>query len=137
MAKNKDLVLDDYIEDDYDYEIDYEYGKDNSDFIEEYDEEKYANYEAKSEKEKVENKSSSNNSKTIYIGEVGSTIVTTLSSVSNLFSIVGIIIAIVLILVFIFTLQLKSLVVYILTLVISFLFGYGFMYLLDYFTSNN
>ena len=34
MAKNKDLILDDYIEDDYDYEIDYDYGKDFSDFVE-------------------------------------------------------------------------------------------------------
>lgn len=135
MAKKKDLILDDYIEDDYDYEIDYEYGKDESDFIEDYDEEKYANYEAESSKKENENKKK--DSKVIYLGETASAIVTSLMSVSNLFGIIGMIIAVVLILVFIFTLQFKTLILYIMTLILSFLFGYGFMYLLDRFTSNN
>lgn len=135
MAKNKDLVLDDYIEDDYDYEIDYDYGKDNSDFIEDYDEERYANYEAKSNESKSEPKKK--NTKEFVLSETASTIVTALTSFSNIFGIIGMVIAVVLIIVFIVTLQFKSLALYIMTLIISFFFGYGFMYFLDYFTSNN
>lgn len=135
MAKKKDLILDDYIEDDYDYEIDYDYGKDESDFIEYYDEEKYANYEAKSSEKKVDTKKKE--TKEIYLGEAASTIVNSLMSFSNLFGIIGMIIAAVLILFFIFTLQFDSLVLYLVVLIVSFFFGYGFMYLLDYFTSNN
>lgn len=135
MAKNKDLVLDDYIEDDYDYEIDYDYGKDNSDFIEDYDEERYANYEAKSSESKSEPKKK--NTKEFVLSETASTIVTALTSFSNIFGIIGMVIAVVLIIVFIVTLQFKSLALYIMTLIISFFFGYGFMYFLDYFTSNN
>ena len=87
MAKNKDLVLDDYIEDDYDYEIDYDYGKDNSDFIEDYDEERYANYEAKSSESKSEPKKK--NTKEFVLSETASTIVTALTSFSNIFGIIG------------------------------------------------
>ena len=47
------------------------------------------------------------------------------------------VIAAILILFFIFTLQFDSLVLYLVVLIISFFFGYGFMYFLDYFTSNN
>ena len=135
MAKNKDLVLDDYIEDDYDYEIDYDYGKDESDFIEDYDEEKYAAYEAKSESKNNEIKKK--DTKEFVLSETASTIVTTLTSFSNIFGIMGMVIAAVLILFFIFTLQFDSLVLYLVVLIISFFFGYGFMYFLDYFTSNN
>lgn len=135
MAKNKDLVLDDYFEDDYDYEIDYDYGKDESDFIEDYDEEKYAAYEAKSESKNNEIKKK--DTKEFVLSETASTIVTTLTSFSNIFGIMGMVIAAVLILFFIFTLQFDSLVLYLVVLIISFFFGYGFMYFLDYFTSNN
>lgn len=135
MARNKDLVLEDYIEDDYDYEIDYDYGRDNSDFIEDYDEEKYANYEAESSDNKIDTKKK--DTKEIYLGEAASTIVSSLMSFSNLFGIIGMVIAAVLILVFIFTLQFDSLILYLITLIISFFFGYGFMYFLDLFTSNN
>lgn len=135
MAKKKDLILDDYIEDDYDYEIDYDYGKDESDFIEDYDEEKYANYEAESSEKKADTKKKE--TKEIYLGEAASTIVNSLMSFSNLFGIIGMIIAAVLILFFIFTLQFDSLVLYLVVLIASFFFGYGFMYFLDYFTSNN
>ena len=135
MAKNKDLVLDDYFEDDYDYEIDYDYGKDESDFIEDYDEEKYAAYEAKSESKNNEIKKK--DTKEFVLSETASTIVITLTSFSNIFGIMGMVIAAVLILFFIFTLQFDSLVLYLVVLIISFFFGYGFMYFLDYFTSNN
>ena len=135
MAKNKDLVLDDYFEDDYDYEIDYDYGKDESDFIEDYDEEKYAAYEAKSESKNNDIKKK--DTKEFVLSETASTIVTTLTSFSNIFGIMGMVIAAVLILFFIFTLQFDSLVLYLVVLIISFFFGYGFMYFLDYFTSNN
>lgn len=135
MARKKDLILDDYIEDDYEYEIDYDYGKDDSDFIEDYDEEKYANYEAESAEKKVEPKKKG--TKEIILGEAASTLVNTLMSCSNLFGIIGMVIAVVLILVFIVTLQFKSLALYIITLIVSFFFGYGFMYLLDLFISNN
>lgn len=135
MAKNKDLVLDDYFEDDYDYEIDYDYGKDESEFIEDYDEEKYAAYEAKSESKNNEIKKK--DTKEFVLSETASTIITTLSSFSNIFGIMGMVIAAVLILFFIFTLQFDSLVLYLVVLIISFFFGYGFMYFLDYFTSNN
>lgn len=135
MAKNKDLVLDDYFEDDYDYEIDYDYGKDESEFIEDYDEEKYAAYEAKSESKNNEIKKK--DTKEFVLSETASTIVTTLTSFSNIFGIMGMVIAAVLILFFIFTLQFDSLVLYLVVLIISFFFGYGFMYFLDYFTSNN
>lgn len=139
MARHKDLILDDYIEDDYDYEIDYDYGKDSSDFIEDYEEEKYANYESKStvnDDSKVET-TKKKETKEIYLSETVSTIIDTISSFSNMFGIFGIIIAIVLILIFIVTLQFKSLALYLITLIGSFFFGYGFMYLLDRFTSNN
>ena len=135
MAKKKDLILDDYIEDDYDYEIDYDYGKDESEFIEDYDEEKYAAYEAKSESKNNEIKKK--DTKEFVLSETASTIVTTLTSFSNIFGIMGMVIAAVLILFFIFTLQFDSLVLYLVVLIISFFFGYGFMYFLDYFTSNN
>ena len=135
MAKNKDLVLDDYFEDDYDYEIDYDYGKDESDFIEDYDEEKYAAYEAKSESKNNDIKKK--DTKEFVLSETDYTIVTTLTSFSNIFGIMGMVIAAVLILFFIFTLQFDSLVLYLVVLIISFFFGYGFMYFLDYFTSNN
>lgn len=135
MAKKKDLILDDYIEDDYDYEIDYDYGKDESDFIEDYDAEKYANYEAESSEKKADTKKKE--TKEIYLGEAASTIVNSLMSFSNMFGIIGMIIAAALILFFIFTLQFDSLVLYLVVLIVSFFFGYGFMYFLDYFTSNN
>ena len=135
MAKKKDLILDDYIEDDYDYEIDYDYGKDESDFIEDYDEEKYANYEAESSEKNADTKKSE--TKEIYLSEAASTIVNSLMSFSNIFGIIGMVIAAILILFFIFTLQFDSLVLYLVVLIISFFFGYGFMYFLDYFTSNN
>ena len=135
MAKNKDLVLDDYFEDDYDYEIDYDYGKDESEFIEDYDEEKYAAYEAKSESKNNETKKK--DTKEFVLSETASTIITTLSSFSNIFGIMGMVIAAVLILFFIFTLQFDSLVLYLVVLIVSFFFGYGFMYFLDLFTSNN
>lgn len=135
MAKKKDLILDDYIEDDYDYEIDYDYGKDDSDFIEDYDEEKYANYEAESFEKKADTKKKE--TKEIYLGEAASTIVNSLMSFSNLFGIIGMVIAAILILFFIFTLQFDSLILYLVVLIVSFFFGYGFMYFLDLFTSNN
>lgn len=135
MAKKKDLILDDYIEDDYDYEIDYDYGRDESDFIEDYDEEKYANYEAESSEKNADTKKSE--TKEIYLSEAASTIVNSLMSFSNIFGIIGMVIAAILILFFIFTLQFDSLVLYLVVLIISFFFGYGFMYFLDYFTSNN
>ena len=135
MAKKKDLILDDYIEDDYDYEIDYDYGKDDSDFIEDYDEEKYANYEAESSENKADTKKKE--TKEIYLGDAASTIVNSLMSFSNLFGIIGMVIAAILILFFIFTLQFDSLVLYLVVLIVSFFFGYGFMYFLDLFTSNN
>lgn len=135
MAKKKDLILDDYIEDDYDYEIDYDYGKDDSDFIEDYDEEKYANYEAESSEKKADTKKKE--TKEIYLGDAASTIVNSLMSFSNLFGIIGMVIAAILILFFIFTLQFDSLVLYLVVLIVSFFFGYGFMYFLDLFTSNN
>ena len=135
MVKKKDLILDDYIEDDYDYEIDYDYGRDESDFIEDYDEEKYANYEAESSENNADTKKSE--TKEIYLSEAASTIVNSLMSFSNIFGIIGMVIAAILILFFIFTLQFDSLVLYLVVLIISFFFGYGFMYFLDYFTSNN
>lgn len=135
MAKKKDLILDDYIEDDYDYEIDYDYGRDESDFIEDYDEEKYANYEAESSEKNADTKKSE--TKEIYLSEAASTIVNSLMSFSNIFGIIGMVIAAILILFFIFTLQFDSLILYLVVLIISFFFGYGFMYFLDYFTSNN
>ena len=87
MARHKDLILDDYIEDDYDYEIDYDYGKDSSDFIEDYEEEKYANYESKStanDDSKVET-TKKKETKEIYLSETVSTIIDTISSFSNMF----------------------------------------------------
>ena len=146
MAKSKDLILDDYFEndyeDEYEYQIDYDYGMDTSEFVEDYDVETYANYEANSNedlsgiKEKKEIKKKNNN-KDIYLGKGASIAVTIISACSNWFSIFGIVIAIILILVFLFTLQFKSLVLYLVILISSFFFGYLFMYFLDRFTSNN
>ena len=133
----KDLVLDDYVEDDFDYEIDYDYGKDNSDFIEDYDAETYANYESQSVEKATDDKNDKNDKKEIYLGKGASLAVTIMSACSNWFSILGIVIAVVLILVFLFTLQFKALALYLIVLISSFFFGYGFMYLLYHFTSNN
>ena len=134
MAKMRDLVLDEYIEDDFDYEIDYDYGKDNSDFIQDYDAEIYANYESQSVEKKANDKKEK---KEIYLSKGASLAVTSLAACSNWFSIIGIVIAVVLILVFLFTLQFKALALYLIVLISSFFFGYGFMYLLYHFTSNN
>ena len=108
MSKMKDLVLDDYVEDNYDFEIDYDYGRDTSDFIEDYDVEKYANYESKKENSDKDKK----NSKDVYLGKNASFAVNIMSLFSNWFSILGLGIAVVLILFFLFTLQFDALALY-------------------------
>ena len=60
-----------------------------------------------------------------------------LSFISNLFSIIGVIIAIILIAYFITTGQFQNLILYILGLIVAFFFGWFFMYFLVLFTENN
>lgn len=137
MAKMKDLILDDYEENDYEYEVDYDYGKDSSDFIEEYNADSYANYESKSIETSSKQESGKKEKKDVYLGKGASLAVIAMAAFSNWFSILGVVIAAILILVFIFTLQFEALALYLIVLIGSFFFGYGFMYLLYHFTSNN
>ena len=156
--KNFEIDLDDFIEDDDTYEIeevvddagekrlDDEYDKekeyeeffkvneDEEEFTEE--EVKTTKYETKNEKDTFVDVESDDEDEVEYNDE-NSTFMKILSIFSVWFSRLGIAIAIILIAVFISQGKFKSLLLYILCLVVSFFFGYFFMFLLTHFTENN
>lgn len=150
--KNFEIDLDDFIEDDDTYEIEevvddagekrlddeYDEEKEYEEFFkvnEKEEEDKTTKYETKNEKETFVDVESDDDE--VEYNDENSTFMKILSIFSVWFSRLGIAIAIILIAVFISQGKFKSLLLYILCLVVSFFFGYFFMFLLTHFTENN
>lgn len=159
--RNKDLVLDDYYEDEefsFDTESYANYSNvdsyfdtpdyyDQVNYIEEevYDEEPEDRVETavKTVKSSKSTKTSKSSSKKSYSGEEyyedDSDIdaISLMSLISTWFGRIGMFIAVILCLVFLFSGQFKNLILYVISLGVAYLFGYVFMYLLVFFTSLN
>ena len=114
MSKNKkkDLILDEYEEDDSTSIYDIQKGNDsfNSD-----------NYYYEDELDE----------------EDKSVIIATISLVSTWFIRFGIVVTGILVLYFLFSAKFSTLLIYLISLVLAFFFGYAFMYLLEKFTEDN
>ncbi len=148
MAKNKkkDLILEDYIDDDesifdlektndFSHNPNYEYDdtydiSDDEDYEVEYD-------DAGNNSLEVESDDNVNEEYEALDEDLGGDMISTFTLISTWFGRVGIIIAVVLILYFLFTAKFTTMILYVVGLVGAFFFGYLFMYLLERFTSDN
>ncbi len=148
MAKNKkkDLILEDYIDDDesifdlektndFSHNPNYEYDdtydiSDDEDYEVEYD-------DAGNNSLEVESDDNVNEEYEALDEDLGGDMISTFTPISTWFGRVGIIIAVVLILYFLFTAKFTTMILYVVGLVGAFFFGYLFMYLLERFTSDN
>ena len=150
MSKNKkkDLILDEYEENDstsiydiqkdndifnsdnyyYEDELEDENNKyDSSDYIEEVNySDEYDDYSSDDTEEYEE-----------FNEEDKSDIISTISLVSTWFIRFGIVVTGILVLYFLFSAKFSTLLIYLISLVLAFFFGYVFMYLLEKFTEDN
>lgn len=150
MGKNKkkDLILDEYEENDstsiydiqkdndsfnsdnyyYEDELEDENNKyDSSDYIEEVNySDEYDDYSSGDTEEYEE-----------FDEEDKSDIISTISLVSIWFTRFGIVVTGILVLYFLFSAKFSTLLIYLISLVLAFFFGYVFMYLLEKFTEDN
>ena len=150
MSKNKkkDLILDEYEENDstsiydiqkdndifnsdnyyYEDELEDENNKyDSSDYIEEVNySDEYDDYSSDETEEYEE-----------FDEEGKSDIISTISLVSTWFIRFGIVVTGILVLYFLFSAKFSTLLIYLISLVLAFFFGYVFMYLLEKFTEDN
>lgn len=151
MSKNKkkDLILDEYEEDDstsiYDIQKDNDsFNSDNYYYEDEVEEEENSKYDSSDYIEEVnysdEHNDYSSDEKEEYEDfdeEDKSDIISTISLVSTWFIRFGIVVTGILVLYFLFSAKFSTLLIYLISLVVAFFFGYAFMYLLEKFTENN
>ena len=146
MFKRKaDLILDDYEEEEAELDDEYFYSVNNnydSEDLEEENDNDYMNvfdatdYEDDDEEEEENDDDNSNNEYEYSSDGVAPSAINVLSLFSTWFIRIGVIIMVILLAYFITQGRVKTLFLYIAGLIISFIFGYIFMFLLNKFVDN-
>lgn len=156
--KNEGLILDDYNEDESIYNLnDKINSQDNDDYDEEYyvddDEDYYSNdnndskiknidnsddyyYEDGDNKVEIEDTDSDDLYEDYEASDDNDNLTDIFLLIATWFGRIGIILAIVLVLYFLFNKKITTLLLYIIGLLVAYIFGYIFMYLLEKFSSN-